>query len=779
MWGLLEATKPEYRQYSPFWGVVALEGGMLKALRFYGNYTLSTDAQERQIDVASEEDPIAQLIQNLFPSPDGVSFLPNTKIRESGGFLSRHLESVNDIIGVLISAEADKKSKILDILRPHKEGKLVYGRGDDALSKVNAERFIDVLLKANNYTHDGHNIPYPQHATITILNAFFINVAEKVEDLEKLTVVMKPGFTAGKDLKPFTIEDYNSYYSQMDDILKNANQQPKLAFLLAYGKEHFNPQALTQPLLYYKSNVRVTLPNGKTDTFADCGETSIRNFFWKLSHLSPLALQTFFKNIEIDKSNIITHPPYLKMKEFALDEKLLGGDTQEAYDNWAQIVSGLNISSSLNFEDVAYSQSNFCEIEAVYYPNRKVLGGIYNWMNVMAKLIPDAILAESWDLTPSVKVRDQILLSKLHKKLKRLCTLASPHLSYSLTETAPYSTLIFSYQGEPYFNCAFSSYHYKCSLLRSNTTDWRKTYYNLSVENLWLRAFFNRVTDKSISPVSLSYVFNSSIFCEDKIYNTLGYVLHTNLEYLNPLLSQWVKKKNLLATNTNLEKLVNVLIPHLDKSPTRHLTEEFPILKGETIKALLNLKDTNTLTKSLFLFTGGNLKILKDNQEVYFSPLNFAYKLEDFNSIFTMLDLWDEDKIQIEYKDFKEIFVDLMSKSQINFNAQKRHKKRSKMQRQVKHNQKKLQECANKMIGHPGISKFNQEEKIDLVTAIIQTSCPVILFKNLMNSYDLSLTVEQKTDILRNNWKKSNLPLLSVLIEKGADAKSVQGMPTK
>lgn len=43
IWGLFESTKPEYRYYSPFWGFVVLDGGMLKALRFYGNYTLLTD----------------------------------------------------------------------------------------------------------------------------------------------------------------------------------------------------------------------------------------------------------------------------------------------------------------------------------------------------------------------------------------------------------------------------------------------------------------------------------------------------------------------------------------------------------------------------------------------------------------------------------------------------------------------------------------------------------------------------------------------------------------
>lgn len=781
MWGILEATKPEYRQYSPFWGNVALEGGMLKALRLYGNYTLSTDSHDRQIDIASKNDPIAQLIIHLFPSPDGFSFLPNTWIREPGGFLSRHIESVNDIISVLISEIADKKSKILDILRPQKEGRLIYGKGDDALSKVNAERFIDALLNAHDYNNTEKEMPYPHYTAITALNAFFIAAAEKVEDLEKLSILMKNDFSASKDLKSFTVEDYKLHHPKMRMIFANANKDPELAFLLAYGQDHFNNQSLTNPLLEYRNNVCITLENRKkSSTFSDCGETSIRNFFWKISHLSPLTLQEFFKNIESENQDITSNAVYSKMKEFVLNESLLGQVTQEAYDNWAQILSGLNTSSELNFDNVAYVRSNFFEMEADSDLKKKNLGGIYNWLNVMAKLIPDSILTESWgEVRQPSKCQEQELNSKLSKKLDRLCKLVSPNLSYNSTKAIPYQTLEFLYLGEPYFSCEFSSYHYKCILLKKGNVDWREPYHNLSLENPWLGSIFNRITAKGMLPVNLGYVFNSSIFNDDKIYNIFSYIFHTNLEYFESLLNRWIKKKNLLATSANLEKLVKVLVPNLTKSLVQRLIEDFPILKGETVKALVRLKDNATIAISSFLFAGGDLKILKDNQEICFAPLKFAYSLEHFDTMFTMLDLWNEDRIQIEYQDFKEVFVRLVSKSNDNLKPQKRRKKQLKMEQQLQVRQKKLLDCANKMISLPRAARLVQEEKIDLIEAVIQTPCSVALFKNLMNSFGSSLTAEQKTDILRNNRTKSNFPLLSVLIEKGANDKDLQNMQTK
>lgn len=164
-------------------------------------------------------------------------------MREPAGFLSRHLESVNDVIKILISTETDKKSRLLEVLKPKKEGKLIYGKGINCVTNVNAEKFSDILLTAYHYSPGDKDIPYPQYTAVTALNASFICVAEKVEDLEKLNFLMKLDFTTSKDLKPFTVAIYTHHYSQMPDIIKNANRQPELAYLMAWGQDYFNNPA--------------------------------------------------------------------------------------------------------------------------------------------------------------------------------------------------------------------------------------------------------------------------------------------------------------------------------------------------------------------------------------------------------------------------------------------------------------------------------------------------------------------------------------------------------
>lgn len=113
------------------------------------------------------------------------------------------------------------------------------------------------------------------------------------------------------------------------------------------------------------------------------------------------------------------------------------------------------------------------------------MGGIYNWLNVIAKLIPDSILTEKWEDQETVmNLEDKTLVNKLHKKLNRLCQLASSELSYTLTDKAPNYTLTFSYLTKPYFDLGISPTHYRCRLLKAPSADWRVPYYHLDIENL-------------------------------------------------------------------------------------------------------------------------------------------------------------------------------------------------------------------------------------------------------------------------------------------------------
>lgn len=97
--GLLEATKDQYKRYSPLWAMMTINSVMLGNLRFFGNYkTIESEGYESE----QGQDPIAELIRQLFRSPDGIQFVATTYQFDPAGDLSRHLEKINDIIAILL-----------------------------------------------------------------------------------------------------------------------------------------------------------------------------------------------------------------------------------------------------------------------------------------------------------------------------------------------------------------------------------------------------------------------------------------------------------------------------------------------------------------------------------------------------------------------------------------------------------------------------------------------------------------------------------------------------
>src|SRR4051794_38098584 len=75
MKGVHALVKPEYEYLSPLQGFTLLKSGILKNMRFHGNYQQNPAREDRRDDIAG--DSTSKLIQILFPSPDGVNFVPN------------------------------------------------------------------------------------------------------------------------------------------------------------------------------------------------------------------------------------------------------------------------------------------------------------------------------------------------------------------------------------------------------------------------------------------------------------------------------------------------------------------------------------------------------------------------------------------------------------------------------------------------------------------------------------------------------------------------------
>jgi hypothetical protein len=88
--GMFAATSPKQLNLSPLWGMVALKSGILRNIRFYGDYTsvpLERLPRHPGLPAAGNcpQDAIAAVIQYLFPSPDGINFVHNERSKDPIG----------------------------------------------------------------------------------------------------------------------------------------------------------------------------------------------------------------------------------------------------------------------------------------------------------------------------------------------------------------------------------------------------------------------------------------------------------------------------------------------------------------------------------------------------------------------------------------------------------------------------------------------------------------------------------------------------------------------
>ena len=486
------------------------------------------------------------------------------------------------------------------------------------------------------------------------MTRFFISIADKVEDLEKLTVLMKSGFKTDKDLKSFSKTDYDAYHPRMEAIVKDANTNPELAFLMGGGEELYK-LPFPKETLKHRGDTTITINDKKSLPFSDCVETSLRNFFWMVLHLKPGSLQNLLGNIESDNPNILSHSPspYTKLKTFVLDEKLHGQSTHEAHCAWAEVVSGLNGAnqSELSFDDVAYTQGIF-EIRPHAEAENKRLEGIYNMFNVIAKLIPDPVFMESWvDGIDQPNPKDKKLVDKLNRKLTRLCTLTSPDLTHSLEGALPFANVVFFYKSEKFIEWKFSHNHFQLNHLRENP-DWRAPYYDYNFENEWLGACFNRLTaHQSQASLRLSYVFNSSIKKRNGLLAIIPHLYHHNSKPLKPLLSLWLKKTNIFWYDPSAQSAIKVFADHFNDAHTRDLFGQFPILERRVLKYLINTNNAASLSKASLS--------QKDDvvRNTITSSLALAVHKKTFEVVLGILNLWQQGNLDLELEEVKNCLL--------------------------------------------------------------------------------------------------------------------------
>jgi hypothetical protein len=160
--------------------------------------------------------------------------------------------------------------------------------------------------------------------------------------------------------------------------------------------------------------------------------------------------------------------------------------TKPIYAAWAQVVSNLNEAGDMTPQRIIYMKNDqTCEISSDTDPN---LMGIFNMLNVIAKLIPDEILQEAWDANPD-KRNEQAA-----QKLTRLFELFSRE-KFELTWEnrsnneqsiqGPFPGILFEVNKKPALVWKMTAGHFQLDSIKNNANDWR-TFYNTPHQDFYV-----------------------------------------------------------------------------------------------------------------------------------------------------------------------------------------------------------------------------------------------------------------------------------------------------
>lgn len=433
-----------------------------------------------------------------------------------------------------------------------------------AKNKELADIIVSAYNKQQNYTRAGNpdSYLYPENSVITILLAFYAKVADNKTQMKKdLPFLLRDDFD---DQCKFTQEDYSEHLRKGDENVEYMNaiihnrDHPELAFLLGKGFEGYE-NVFVSPLTYRSDTCYVT-----GQPYPDCGETSLRNvltLFLSASQagiVKPEAIHAFKEKLsDLNPGlNLEKHEPFRRMIAF-LEEfpSLYEAATRDAHSRWAQVVSNLNNGQPLkSLNDVQYGRNvreedpETYEIKAGYHPQVR---GIINMLNVIAKLIPDEVLNETWDADPKIR-KDQV-----DSKLDRLCELFSRKsldLSWSfkqrtLANAFEYATITFEANQNPAFEWIFQPYHFQLTLTPNTIIDWRPTYEeDDGFANEWMASLFRQhyklATPGEIKkPLAfpLSLIYRRGLRDIIGIKNVIQFVIHNDLKAFDPLIKRWVE----------------------------------------------------------------------------------------------------------------------------------------------------------------------------------------------------------------------------------------------
>ena len=401
---LLDQSLYKDPHYQFCYPIMLYESGQLGRMRLYGNYHSSNTLikpefpphecfMKEEPGYNIPQDPVAALIQWLFLSPDGTNLARNERAGDPVGKMT--LEQLNQIIQLVVTHQEITNQKVSNIIKP------ISSRQEEK-----CRQFAFILQAACEYDRIQTDLLYPKNIVCYLLMAFGYCIADRPEDLFRLTSIFKPdAFTLwrAQEQQAFSLTQYErDIKAFVQRLTQGGSVSPQEIMMYTLGFREF--YCAPNPLIYRK------IFTGKKDQktipeYYDCGETSLRNVIYLL-----LMTAGRIDDVTIEElsSKIPTKTPHLQQVIHYISKYRALDGSMDAYEDWAKCTMKLNQSPE-SPEAISYViRPHQVEIDA----------GMINMMKVVGALFPVGALQERF---MGSEIRQQI--RQLPAKFDELCKL--------------------------------------------------------------------------------------------------------------------------------------------------------------------------------------------------------------------------------------------------------------------------------------------------------------------------------------------------------------------
>ncbi len=468
MKGVNNLLRPEFQYLSPVEGFTLLKKGILENFYRYGN----------------DEDQTVRLIRSLFHSVDGVNF--NVTRLPSNVSTQLTSSSIGALLNQILTPKADLETRLSEVIYKEVElgepaaGTSKYTKKERQILRKSAKLLAATLAGAIQESLGPESIAqqakYPAHFPEQILLSFFwlkatndrsefLTLFQQIPQIfkdEKLSEISAPESWWRKS--QYTLQEHSDelkILGRVGSLINKGvhlNSNPELSVFLAYSYAIW--ENLLPPIIDYE-RAQVESENQVPQDFADCGETSIRNFFnIVLKNPSAQKFDTSFIKIKAETKKLAINPGFLEFYE--THSQLNDLSNQKIHNEWANVVSKL--------PKVLYKQptetSSYCNLT----------GGLPSMLSLFGELLflPAGETSDvSWE---SLKQEEKLnLIVEFFSRPGFQITWSTDNLSELRANDCQYPDIYFSINGKRSFTWAFHRGHFYINPRLTPEEDWRRS----------------------------------------------------------------------------------------------------------------------------------------------------------------------------------------------------------------------------------------------------------------------------------------------------------------